>query len=183
MAMEVEVFAGSVLEPEADGVVNAANTQLRHGGGVAAAIARAAGPEFVRASDAIGHCPLGQAVATAAGRLRARVVIHVPTVDYTAAPRRTATASELRQGVAAALRLAHAHGCRTLALPILGAGVAGLPAVTACRLMAEGFALAAAEGATPERLIVCAFTEADRAAAATVWGPPQGPVSAPTGTR
>ena len=167
--MDVRVFAGSVLDAPADAILNAANTELRHGGGVAAAIARAAGPELEAASRAVGLCPLGAAVATTAGRLRFRCVLHVPTIDYRAGGRR-ATAAELRAGVAAALHLAKARGCGAVALPILGSGVAGVPAAEACRRIAEGLEVARSAGDGPEVVLVCAFSEADRRAAAAVFG-------------
>jgi len=168
--MEVRVFEGSVLDAPADAIVNAANTELRHGGGVAAAIARAAGPALQRESRAAGHCPLGQAVATTAGRLPCRCVLHVPTIDYRNGGRR-ATDDELRTGVAAALRLARERGCASVALPILGAGVAGVPADLACRRIAEGLELALAAGDAPELVLVCAFSATDRVAAEAVFGP------------
>ncbi len=167
--MEVQVFAGSVLDAPADAIVNAANTELRHGGGVAAAIARAAGPEMEAASRAVGSCPLGGAVVTTAGRLSFRCVLHVPTIDYRAGGRR-ATAAQLRAGVAAALRLARARGCTAVALPILGSGVAGVPAEEACRRIAEGLEVARAAGDGPDLVLVCAFSEADQLAAAAVFG-------------
>jgi O-acetyl-ADP-ribose deacetylase (regulator of RNase III) len=168
--MRVRVVHGGVLDVEAEAVVNAANTELRHGGGVAAAIARAAGPDLDRESRAVGYCPLGSAVATTAGRLRAKVVVHVPTIDYREGGR-PATAAELQAGVERALALARAHGCRSVAFPILGAGVAGFAPSTACRLLREAFARAEAAGEGPEEVWVCAYSAADRAAAREVWGP------------
>lgn len=167
--MRVRVLEGSVLDAGADGIVNAANTELRHGGGVAAAIARAAGPELERASRAVGYCPLGSAVVTPAGQLAARCVIHVPTIDYRAGGRR-ADRQQLQAGVRQALGLAVAQGCRSVAFPILGAGVAGIAPEEACRAMDEAFREAQATGAAPEEVVVCAFSATDRAAARRVWG-------------
>jgi len=167
--MEVRIFAGSVLDAPADAIVNAANTELRHGGGVAAAIARAAGPDLESESRAVGRCTLGEAVATTAGRLPFRCVLHVPTIDYRAGGRR-ATAAELRGGVAAALRLAKARGCGSVALPILGSGIAGVPAGEACRRIAEGLEAARAAGEAPDVVFVCAFSAEDGRAAEAVFG-------------
>lgn len=171
--MRVTVFEGSVLAAGAEAVVNAANTELRHGGGVAAAIARAAGPELERESAAVGYCALGDAVATGAGRLAAKCVIHVPTVDYRRGGRR-ATPEELGRGTARALQLAHERGCRSVAFPLLGAGVAGFAPATACELMKDGFARAEQSGQAPEEVFVCAFSAADRAAVRRIWPQPQG---------
>lgn len=159
--MGVSVHAGSVLDVPADAIVNAANTELRHGGGVAAAIAAAAGPELVADSRRVAPCPLGSAAATVAGRLPVRCVIHVPTVDYRAG--RAASAAELTAGTAAALDLARARGCRRVAFPLLGAGIAGTDATSALRAMVAAFA-------ADLDIVVCAYAAADRRAAATVLG-------------
>ncbi len=168
--MDVRVFTGSILDAPAEAIVNAANTELRHGGGVAAAIARAAGPAFEQASRAVGHCALGAAVATTAGDLPFRCVLHVPTIDYRAGGRR-ASAEELRDGVAAALRLAKERGCGSVALPILGSGVAGVPAAEACRRIALGLEAARASGNAPDAVLICAFSTSDVRAVESVFGP------------
>jgi O-acetyl-ADP-ribose deacetylase (regulator of RNase III) len=169
--MRLRVFRGSVLDAPADAIVNAANTELRHGGGVAAAIARAAGPELERESRQVAPCPLGGAVVTGAGRLPFRCVLHVPTIDYRSGGRR-ATAREIADGVTAALRLAAERGCRRVAFPILGAGVAGIPPEEACRAMQAGFAAAEKAGTAVEEVVVCAFSPTDQAAVDAVFGPP-----------
>src|SRR5215210_325334 len=78
---ELEVIAGDVTELELDAIANAANTELKHGGGVAAAISRAAGPELQRESDRKAAIGLGEAVETTAGRMPARWVIHAATME------------------------------------------------------------------------------------------------------
>ena len=77
----MKLHYGPVTELEVDAIVNAANTQLRHGGGVAAAIVREGGRIIQEESDRIGWCDIGSAVATTAGSLKARHVIHVPTIN------------------------------------------------------------------------------------------------------
>src|SRR5262245_41039348 len=74
--MGFTVVRGSVVEQDVDAIVNAANDRLQHGGGLAAAISRAAGPELQRASNEIGYCPTGEVRTTPGFRLRARWVIH-----------------------------------------------------------------------------------------------------------
>ena len=170
--MQVSVFRGSVLAATADAVVNAANTELRHGGGVALAIACAAGPELERASRQLGYCDLGSAVATTAGALPHRCVVHVPTIDYRSGGRR-ATAQQLRDGVAAAVRLAGEHGCRTVAMPLLGAGIAGGSAEAACHAIRDGVRCAETVGCAIQEVFVCACSPEDQAAAVKVWGTPQ----------
>lgn len=167
--MRVSVFRGSILDAPADAIVNAANTELRHGGGVALAIARAAGPELDAASRTVGYVPLGSAAATPAGALTHRCVVHVPTIDYRSGGLR-ASPEQLREGMCAALRLVSEQGCSAVAVPMLGAGIAGGTPEEACRAIRDGIQAAAAEGCTVERVYVCAFTAGDAAAAERVFG-------------
>jgi O-acetyl-ADP-ribose deacetylase len=131
----VKIHYGPVTEVEADAIVNAANTQLRHGGGVAAAIVREGGRAIQEESDRIGWCDLGKAVATGAGRLKARYVIHVPTVDY--AHGRRATIDQISEGARAALELCRELGLKSAAFPLLGAGIVGVPASEVAQAMAR----------------------------------------------
>ena len=169
--MRVSVFRGSVIDAPADAVVNAANTELRHGGGVALAIARAAGPELDAASRAVGYVALGSAVATPAGALPHRCVLHVPTIDYRSGGRR-ATPEQLREGVRMALRLAAEYGCAAVAMPMLGAGIAGGTPEEACRAIRDGIQAAAEEGCGVQQVYVCAFTGGDAVAAERVFSEP-----------
>src|SRR5439155_26361493 len=73
---EIEVRQADVTKLEVDAVANAANTELRHGGGVAAAIARAAGEELERESRERAPIGLGAAVGAAGGEMPSRVVVH-----------------------------------------------------------------------------------------------------------
>lgn len=123
----VEKIKGDITKIEADVIVNAANTGLMHGGGVAKAIAEAAGEELEGESRKIGFVPLGEFTVTTAGKLKAKKVIHIPTVDYRA--RKTITYEELRAAWRKALAFCDKIGLFKIASPLLGAGVAGLDAV------------------------------------------------------
>ena len=79
--VEVEVVQADVTTLEVDAITNAANTQLKHGGGVAAAIARAGAPQVQRESNEKAPIGLGEAVETAAGDMPARYVIHAATME------------------------------------------------------------------------------------------------------
>jgi O-acetyl-ADP-ribose deacetylase (regulator of RNase III) len=135
----VRAVEGDLTAMEVDVVVNAANVQLRHGGGVAGALARAAGPDLQRESDAWvrTHGPLrdGVAAVTAAGRLPARHVVHVagPVHD----PARQDNADRLAAAVAAALDAAAERGARTVAMPAISAGIYGYPLDEATRVLAR----------------------------------------------
>jgi O-acetyl-ADP-ribose deacetylase (regulator of RNase III) len=116
---------GDITKVRADVVVNAANTELEHGGGVARAIARAAGETLVRESRAAGFVPLGSFAATTAGDLDAKVVLHIPTIDYTSGGERISYEA-LESAWRGALGWCRDQGHRTVATPLLGAGVVGL---------------------------------------------------------
>ncbi len=122
------VVQGDLLQEPVDAIVNAANGLLAHGGGVAGLISRAAGPALQEESDRIvrdrGRLPSGSAVATSAGRLPYKGVIHA------VGPRQGEGDEEakLRQALAAAFALAHAHGWDAVSFPAVSSGIFGVPA-------------------------------------------------------
>lgn len=126
----IEVVAGDITTQDVDAVVNAANSSLLGGGGVDGAIHRAGGPEILaacrelRATQWPDGLPTGRAVATTAGRLPARWVIHTVgpvygTVDDPAAL--------LASCHTESLRLADELGARAVAFPAISCGVYGYP--------------------------------------------------------
>jgi O-acetyl-ADP-ribose deacetylase (regulator of RNase III) len=129
---ELEVIAADVTKLEVDAIANAANTRLMHGGGVAGAISRAGGPSVQRESDEKAPIGLGEAVATTAGDMPARWVIHAATMEL-GGP----TSGEIiEQATRSTLAVAEELGCRSLALVAFGTGVGGFPLDEAARLMA-----------------------------------------------
>ncbi len=74
--IEINITMGDITESEVDAIVNAANSHLRHGGGVAGAISRKGGPVIQKESDAIGYVPVGKCAMTSGGQLKAPYVIH-----------------------------------------------------------------------------------------------------------
>jgi O-acetyl-ADP-ribose deacetylase (regulator of RNase III) len=127
----LEVIQADVTTLEVDAVANAANTELRHGGGVAAAIARAAGAELQRESRERAPIGLGEAVETSAGELPARWVIHAATMELGG----PTSAAIIERATAATLERAEELGCRSLALVAFGTGVGGFPMDEAARIM------------------------------------------------
>ncbi|MCK9899203.1 O-acetyl-ADP-ribose deacetylase [Parafrankia colletiae] len=127
----VRLVQGDITDQAVDAVVNAANSSLLGGGGVDGAIHAAGGPEILaacrelRATTLPGGLPTGEAVATTAGRLRARHVIHVVGPVYTTGEDRSGL---LRSCYTRALAVADELGARSLALPAVSAGVYGWPA-------------------------------------------------------
>jgi O-acetyl-ADP-ribose deacetylase len=128
---ELEVIAGDVTKLEVDAIANAANTQLKHGGGVAAAISRAGGPEVQRESDEKAPIGLGEAVETTAGEMPARYVIHAATMELGG----PTSAEIIEQATRSTLAKADELGCHSLALVAFGTGVGGFPLEEAARLM------------------------------------------------
>jgi len=114
---------GDISEQEVDAIVNAANTRLVLGAGVAGAIQRRGGPQIQRECDAIGPIELGDAVVTGAGDLAARYVIHAAGMP----PGGSATDSSIHAAIRRSLELARERGCETIAIPALGAGIGGFP--------------------------------------------------------
>jgi len=148
--VEITLVEGDITTQRVDAIVNAANSSLLGGGGVDGAIHRAGGPEILaecralRASRYGKGLPTGQAVATTAGRLPARWVIHTVGPVWSATEDRSAL---LRDCYANSLRIADELGATTVAFPLVSAGVYGWPVEDAVRQ-----ALTVLRAATPARV-------------------------------
>lgn len=129
--IELEVRQADVTQLEVDAIANAANTQLRHAGGVAAAISRAGGPAVQRESNEKAPIGLGDAVETTAGDMPAHYVIHAATMELGG----PTSAEIITRATSSTLRKADELGCRSLALVAFGTGVGGFPLHDAARLM------------------------------------------------
>jgi O-acetyl-ADP-ribose deacetylase (regulator of RNase III) len=114
---------GDITERDVDAIVNAANSHLKHGGGVAGAIVRKGGDIIQRESDEIGYTPVGTAVMTTAGRLPATYVIHA------VGPRMGEGGEDekLRSAVMSVLALASEKGLQSISLPAISSGIFGFP--------------------------------------------------------
>ena len=123
----LEFKKGDITKMEADVVFNAANTELRHGGGVARAIALAAGEDLERESRKIGYCPLGDFAITTAGKLSAKKVLHIPTIDYKRGER--ISYEMLEEVLKKAFLFCRENDFKKIVLPLLGTGVVGLERV------------------------------------------------------
>jgi O-acetyl-ADP-ribose deacetylase (regulator of RNase III) len=135
--MEITLAMGDITQQDVDAVVNAANSGLLGGGGVDGAIHRRGGPEILaecrrlREDRLRDGLPPGQAVATTAGRLPARWVIHTVGPVYSRKEDRSAVlASCYRES----LRVAEDLGAATVAFPAVSAGVYGWPADSAAQI-------------------------------------------------
>lgn len=114
--------AGDITAESVDAIVNAANSELRLGTGVAGAIRERGGPAIQRECDAIGPIAVGGAAVTGAGELAARYVLHAASMP----PAGRASEESVRSSVRRCFELANEKGCRSVAVPAVGAGVGGL---------------------------------------------------------
>ena len=133
MPSTIEVLEVDITTLEVDAIANAANTRLMHGGGVAGAISRAGGPSVQAESDERAPIGLGEAVATGAGDMPARWVIHAATMELGG----PTSAEIIRRATASTLRRADELGARSLALVAFGTGVGGFPVDEAARIEVE----------------------------------------------
>jgi O-acetyl-ADP-ribose deacetylase len=129
-ACSLDVLDADITRLEVDAISNAANTQLRHGGGVAGAIAAAGGAVVDAESRARAPIGLGEAVATSGGEMPCRWVIHAATMQLGG----RASADSVRGATASCLRVADSLGVRSLALVAFGTGVGGFPLDEAARI-------------------------------------------------
>ncbi len=132
----VRVIKGDITEAPVDAIVNAANSHLQHGGGVAGAIVRKGGRIIQEESDRIGFVPVGQAAVTSAGTLSAKYVIHA------VGPRWGEGEEEpkLRSAVKSALKQAEKLAIGSIAMPAISAGIFGFPKDRCARIMTEEIA-------------------------------------------
>ena len=130
---EVSVVVGDLTEEGTDAIVNAANSDLAHGGGVAGAIVRKGGQEIQRESLEKAPVPVGGAVVTGAGRLPCRWVIHAVGPVWGEGDEE----AKLRRAIGSALARAEELGLTSLSMPAISTGIFGYPKAAGCRAIAE----------------------------------------------
>lgn len=133
MSTRIHFHKGDITEMAVDAIVNAANTDLALGAGVAGAIRRKGGPRIQEECDRIGPIDLGGAAVTTGGNLKALYVIHAASMRLGG---RT-TADSLRQSVRNTLERAEEKAFKSIAFPAIGTGVAGFPMEEYARIMIE----------------------------------------------
>ncbi len=133
MKERIAVQLGDITDVEADAIVNAANSELLLGGGVAGAIARKGGPKIQAECDKIGPVKIGNVAVTSAGKLKARYVIHAASMDLGG----HATSESLKSAVKNTFLAAEEKGVRSIALPAVGAGIAGFPMRRCAEIMMD----------------------------------------------
>jgi O-acetyl-ADP-ribose deacetylase len=157
----IELTQGDITKVRVDAIVNAANENLYHGGGVAAAISRAGGPVIDQESEKVAPCPTGGAVVTSGGRLPARFVIHAvgPIWKNGSKGEPELLASAYRSSLERATEL----GIRSVAFPSISTGIYGYPIEQAARvaLGAVREYLESHPGGALEQVLFVLFREAD----------------------
>lgn len=127
----LRLVQGDITERDTDAIVNAANSYLQHGGGVAGAIVRKGGHAIQDESDKIGFTPVGTAVITGAGNLPSRFVIHA------VGPRMGEgdEDNKLKSAVSSALILASQRHLKSISLPAISSGIFGFPKDRCARIL------------------------------------------------
>ena len=119
----LRLVQGDITERDVDAIVNAANSHLQHGGGVAGAIVRRGGYVIQEESDRIGYVPVGNAAVTGAGSLPAKFVIHA------VGPRMGEGDEDdkLKNAVLNSIKLASGKGLKSISMPAVSSGIFGFP--------------------------------------------------------
>jgi O-acetyl-ADP-ribose deacetylase len=156
----IEVLDADITTLDVDAIANAANTRLLHGGGVAAAIARAGGPAIDEESRAAAPIGLGEAVETSGGEMPCRWVIHAATMELGG----PTSADVIRRATAATLARADQLAARSLALVAFGTGVGGFPLEEAARIEVEEVRRHLDAGSPLQRVVFAVHGEPARAA-------------------
>jgi O-acetyl-ADP-ribose deacetylase len=127
----IRIIRGDLTESDVDAIVNAANSYLQHGGGVAGAIVRKGGHTIQEESDKIGHVPVGGVALTSGGKLKAKFVIHAVGPRWGEGDEE----DKLKKAVKNSLALASEKGFKTLSMPAISAGIFGFPKEQCAQIM------------------------------------------------
>jgi len=153
----IELVDGDITEMETDAIVNAANTQLILGGGVAGAIRAKGGPTIQKECNKIGGTFVGGAVLTGAGDLKAKYVIH-------AVGPRMGEGNEdekLKNATLNSLKLADERGLKSISFPAISSGIFGFP-IRSCAEIMLRTTIEYLKGKTAiERVVFCLFGHSD----------------------
>ncbi len=133
MSGRIVLEEGDITAAEVDAIVNAANSALQLGSGVAGAIRQKGGPSIQQECDAHGPVEVGGAALTGAGDLPAHFVIHAAGMP----PGGRASEESVRASMRASLAIAREQGFRSIAVPAIGAGVGGVSMQRSAEILIE----------------------------------------------
>jgi len=148
----IKVAVCDITKIYVDAIVNAANSLMYMGGGVAGAIRRIGGIEIEEEAIKKAPVPVGKAIYTTAGKLNAKWVIHAPTMER---PAMRIPDENVALATYAALSLANEMGIKSIALPALGTGVGGVNRKIAAQLMVEEIKKHIDNGTSLQKIILC----------------------------
>jgi O-acetyl-ADP-ribose deacetylase (regulator of RNase III) len=153
---EVEAKVGNLTEQTVDALCNPANSLMYMGGGAAGALKRVGGDEIER--EALKHAPVpvGKAIATTAGKLRANWVIHAPTMER---PAMRTTPEKVYKATLAALWCADEVGAESMAIPGMGTGVGGVSFKQAAEAMVKAIREFGNEAKSLREVLLCDLGE------------------------
>ena len=151
--IKMEVYQGDITQLELDALVNAANNRLWMGGGVAGALKRAGGEVIEAEAVQKGPIPIGEAVFTGAGKLKARYVIHAAVMgqDF------KTDAEKIRQATRNSLLRADELGIKSIAFPALGTGVGGFSLSECAKIMTSEVRQYSTQKTRLERVVFALF--------------------------
>lgn len=157
--MQIDLIQSDITTLDVDAIVNAANSYLQHGGGVAGAISRKGGPVIQVESDRIGYVPVGNAAITSAGNLPCKYVIHAvgPRMGEGDEDRK------LRDATIASLERAEELRIGSIAFPAISTGIFGYPIENCARIMNQAVKDFQPRAKSLTRVVFCLY---DRAALA-----------------
>lgn len=152
---DLKIIKGDITELSYDAIVNAANNQLLMGGGVAGVIRKKGGQAIEDEAVKKGPIEIGAAIATRAGRLKAKYVIHAATMgmDF------KTDEHKIRQACANALKCAEKLDLESIAFPALGCGVGHFPLVGAAKIMAQEILKHFRNPSTIKEVVFCLYDE------------------------
>jgi len=154
--IKITVEKGDITKLEVDAIVNAANSMLIMGGGVAGAILRTGGREIQEKALKHAPVPVGKAVATKAGKLKAKYVIHAPTMGR---PAMRIGKENVQLATKGALECAEQLKIGSVAFPGMGTGVGGLEPKEATQVMMKEIKRCIDKSTTLKQIILIGFTK------------------------
>ncbi len=158
--VKIEIVQGDISrQADMDAIVNAANAELRDGGGVAGAIHRAAGPELEKAGRPLAPIAPGEAVITQAFQLPNQWVIHCLGPVY---GRDKPEAQLLANCDANALLLAEKHQLKSIAFPAISTGIFGYPLAEAARVMLQSIQKTAEKLSSVRHIRIVLYSQNDQ---------------------
>jgi len=153
--LSVELVKGDITELDTDAIVNAANSKLQHGAGVAGAIVNKGGYVIQRESDKLRFCPVGNAVITTAGKLKAKYIIHAVGPVNGEGNEDT----KLKSATISALKLADRHKLKSIAFPAISTGAFGFPKDRCANIMLNVVVEYANEDTSLEKVVFCLYDD------------------------